>query len=341
MNKFSGVFPLILLFFSFLHAGTNQYFSYQSPEILQQDITVSIIGPGTMPLKGMGTGLYAIVSPDNIEGTYDWEIVIGRDKVEIEYEEGPWVWIKPIEVSDTSKDIVVMVEFSPIDPLMEPVYDFIWMTVFDVEIVNGEDIYSETPIETEFFAGEKKVYKAKVKPDDFRWDYCEWVYPEWIPWTRYEPETEYCYVYGVLPGYGTLEVHIRKEDSFEPAVDGISFGIYSANIRINGKGEDKEEGTGIYIEKGKMVQVEIGPSMKEIGSPEFVEMTGPGEIHFKIEPVEKGEKISLWEYDEVTNTYIQRQFPYTYSCTPSQQNPFLSKTNLYIKGNRYQNQIRI
>lgn len=98
MNKFSGVFPLILLFFSFLHAGTNQYFSYQSPEILQQDITVSIIGPGTMPLKGMGTGLYAIVSPDNIEGTYDWEIVIGRDKVEIEYEEGPWVWIKPIEV---------------------------------------------------------------------------------------------------------------------------------------------------------------------------------------------------------------------------------------------------
>ncbi|MCM8759697.1 MAG: hypothetical protein NC906_08025, partial [Candidatus Omnitrophica bacterium] len=77
--------------------------------------------------------------------------------------------------------------------------------------------------------------------------------------------------------------------------------------------------------------MKIGSSMLEIGSPEFVGMQGPGEINLRLEAIAGGDKISLWEYDEGTNSYTQRNFPYSYSCSPSQQQPFESK-QLYLKG---------
>ncbi|MCX7705154.1 MAG: hypothetical protein N2115_02705 [bacterium] len=241
--------------------------------------------------------------------------------------------IEPEETSDTIHDIVVELEFTPTDPPGEPVYSYEFLTVYDVEIVNGDASYSETPVETEFFIGETKIYRAKVKPADFVCDICEWIYPWWGEWIIFEVEGEYCYVTGLLPDYGViLEVHVWSYDSgSEPAVDGVTFGIYSTNIQINNKEEPQEESTGIYIKRGQIVPIKIGPSMLEIGSPEFVGMQGPGEIHLKLEAIAGAEKVSLWEYEQTTNTFTQKDFPYTYSCSPSQQTPFESKT-MYLKG---------
>jgi len=270
------------------------------------------------------------------KGTYNWSIITGGDKAEITMDMKSSVWIEPKKISDTTGDIVVEVEFTPTDPPGEPVYAYMDLTVFDVEIVNADSCYSETPVVTEFFTGETKAYKAKVKPSDFDWDICEWMN---IPsdWIIAETDEDYCYIYGILPDYGILNVRLQRDDSGDAAVDGINFGIFSTNIQINDKGENQEESTGIYIRKGQLVPIKIGPSMVEVGSPEFVEMEGPEEIYFKIEAVANSGKISLWEYDETTSAYIGKSLPYTYSCTPSPGNPFLSKTNLYLKGEQTSN----
>ena len=133
-------------------------------------------------------------------------------------------------------------------------------------------------------------------------------------------------------------MHIRRYDSGGCATNYVDFGIYSANIQVNEKEESQEQATGIYIKKGEMVQAKIGPSMLEMGSPEFVEMAEPQQINFKIEAIEGSSKISLWEYDPSTGSYTSRSFPYTYSCTPDPGTPFLSKT-LYLKGEDTSSQV--
>ena len=133
-------------------------------------------------------------------------------------------------------------------------------------------------------------------------------------------------------------MHIRRYDSGGCATNYVDFGIYSANIQVNEKEESQEQATGIYIKKASMVQAKIGPSMLEMGSPEFVEMAEPQQINFKIEAIEGSSKISLWEYDPSTGSYTSRSFPYTYSCTPDPASPFLSKT-LYLKGEDTSSQV--
>ncbi|HOL35331.1 MAG TPA: hypothetical protein PK303_06385 [bacterium] len=52
------------------------------------------------------------------------------------------------------------------------------------------------------------------------------------------PNGQYCYVSGILPDYGRIEVHVHRYDSGGCAVNYVDFGIYSANIQVN----EKEEG---------------------------------------------------------------------------------------------------
>ncbi|HPC29724.1 MAG TPA: hypothetical protein PLI50_05850, partial [bacterium] len=196
-------------------------------------------------------------------------------------------------------------------------------------------VIQKPPVVTGFFTGEIKAYKAKAEPSDFNWDICEWmnVFSDWI---IAETDEDYCYIYGILPDYGILNVRLQSDNSGDATVDRINFGIFSTNIQVNNKEESQEESTGTYIQKGQLVPARIGPSMLEIGSGEFVKMEGPEEIHFKIQAIENSDKISLWEYDETTGVYLKKSFPYTYSCMPSPGNPFTSKT-LYLKGEQTSN----
>ncbi|MGB9642641.1 MAG: hypothetical protein ACPL3Q_05525, partial [Candidatus Ratteibacteria bacterium] len=164
--------------------------------ILQDGPLVMIMGPTSMPLVGMGIGLEALVFPEQ-HGSYQWEIIQGADKAHITWQYNEYVWIEPIEVSDTPWDIVVQVGFTPDNQPGTIYYAEEYLTVFDVEIVNGDSCWSETPVVGEFFTGETKIYRAKVKPEDFQYDECEWVLP-WSQWITAVPDGEYCYVSGIL-----------------------------------------------------------------------------------------------------------------------------------------------
>jgi len=329
INKFHSSIFLLIFCFEMVGLGYYDGGTDKRANILQDEPLVIIMGPTSMPLVGIGSGLEAWVFPEQ-QGSYQWSIIQGADKAHITLQYNEYVWIEPLEVSDTPWDIAVQVGFTPDNQPGTTYYAEQYLTVFDVEVVNGDSCWSETPVVGEFFTGETKIYKAKIKPDSFQYDICEWVLP-WSQWIIGVPDGQYCYVCGILPDYGRIEVHVQRYDSGGCATNYVDFGIYSANIQVNEKEESQEEATGLYIKKASMVQAKIGPSMLEMGSPEFVEMTAPQQIHFKIEAIEGSSKISLWEYDVSTGTYISRSFPYTYSCTPDPGNPFVSKT-LYLKG---------
>ncbi|HPC29723.1 MAG TPA: hypothetical protein PLI50_05845 [bacterium] len=73
------------------------------------------------------------------------------------------IWIEPRKISDTTGDIIVEVEFTPTDPPGNPVYAYIGLTVFDVEIANADNCYSETPCCDRIFYRRNKGIQSKSR----------------------------------------------------------------------------------------------------------------------------------------------------------------------------------